>query len=282
MPFHESLHHNRIRLLLILPLFLALYLRVIPDMVKVWYNDANYSHGFIVPVIALYLLRQRSPSLKALPVRPDNLGLAIIFLGLLQLLCGWFSAEYFTTRSSFIVVLAGLILFLFGREVLKGMAVPVGYLLFMVPVPYIAYDMVAFPLKLLVTRLSVFVLHALGIAVMREGNIIMFPAATFEVADACSGIRSLVSLVALAAAYAVLQRTTMPRCWLIILSALPIAVAANTARVVITGILAQWWGAKAAEGFFHEFAGMAVFLCALVLLISFGELIRRYGVTSNE
>jgi len=113
--------------------------------------------------------------------------------------------------------------------------------------------------------------------VIRDGNIIMFPATTLEVADACSGIRSLVSLLAIAVAYAFTIRTTTIRRWVMILSAIPIAVATNSLRVIVTGILAQWWGSKAAEGFFHEFAGMAVFMLAMVLLIAFGECIRRRG-----
>lgn len=281
MPFYESLHHNRIPLLLILPVFLAMYCKVIPEMVITWSHDGNYSHGFIVPLIAIYLLRQRWDALRELSVKPDNRGLAIICLGLILLLSGWFAAEYFTMRSSLIINIAGLILFLFGRDILQILAVPIGYLLFMIPIPSIVYDLIAFPLKQCVTRLSVSALHALGVAVIREGNIIMFPAATFEVADACSGIRSLISLAALAAAYAVLQPISTPRRWLIILSALPIAVAANALRVIATGILAQWWGARAAEGFFHEFAGIAVFLCALILLISFGELLRRFRITKH-
>jgi exosortase len=157
------------------------------------------------------------------------------------------------------------------------MALPLGYLIFMVPIPYIIYDMAAFPLKLFVTRVSVAFLKIVGVVVMREGNIIMFPTTTLEVADACSGIRSLISLLAIAVAYAFVMQTSNARRWIIIFSAIPIAVATNALRVIITGILAQWWGAKAAEGFFHEFAGMAVFVLAMVMLVTFGELLRRAG-----
>jgi exosortase len=185
-------------------------------------------------------------------------------------------------RTSLIVLLAGMTLFWFGREVLKGMALPLGYLIFMVPIPYIIYDMIAFPLKLFVARVSVAFLKIVGVVVIREGNIIMFPTTTLEVADACSGIRSLISLLAIAAAYAFLMKTSTARRWLIIFSAVPIAVASNALRVIVTGILAQWWGAQAAEGFLHEFAGIAVFALALVLLIVFGEMLRRCGQATHE
>ena len=152
----------------------------------------------------------------------------------------------------------------------------------MVPIPYIIYDMLAFPLKLFVTKVSVAFMKSVGVVVMREGNIIMFPSTTLEVADACSGIRSLISLLAIAVAYSFLIKTSNARHWVIIFSAIPIAVATNALRVIVTGILAQWWGAKAAEGFFHEFAGMAVFVLAMALLVGCGELLRRIGVRAHD
>lgn len=282
MTFHKALKQYRLQLFLVFPLLAAMYFRIVPDMVKVWYNDENYSHGFLVPLIAGYFLWQRWPDLKEREVKPDWLGLVIIILGVLQLLVAWLGTEYFTMRTSLIVLLVGMTLFWFGREVLKGMALPLGYLIFMVPIPYIIYDMAAFPLKLFVTKVSVAFLKIVGVVVLREGNIIMFPTTTLEVADACSGIRSLISLLAIAAAYSFVMKTSDVRRWIIIFSAIPIAVATNALRVIITGILAQWWGAKAAEGFFHEFAGMAVFVLAMVMLVAFGETLRRIGGAAHE
>lgn len=282
MSLQETLRHNRLHLILILPLLAAMYSRIVPDMVKIWYLDGNFSHGFIIPLITIYLLRQRWTELKELPVLPANTGLFVIILGLLQLLTGWFAGEFFAMRSSLIVILAGMVLFLFGREVFKVMALPLGYLVLMVPIPYIIYDVFAFPLKLYVTSISVAVLRLMGVVVVREGNIIMFPATVFEVADACSGIRSLVSLIAFAVAYVFMARISGVSRWFIILSAVPIAIATNVMRVVITGILAQWWGAKAAEGFFHEFAGAAVFISALILVLAFGEALRRHQVHCHD
>jgi exosortase len=282
MTFSETLKTYRIQLMLILPLLAWMYYTIVPDMVRQWHQDENYSHGFLVPLIAGYFIWQRWPNLKARTVKPDGLGLVVIVWGLLQLLVAWFGSEYFTMRSSLIVLLAGMTLFWFGREVLKGMALPLGYLIFMVPIPYIIYDMVAFPLKLFVTKVSVVFMKMLGVVVVREGNIIMFPTTTLEVADACSGIRSLISLLAIAVAYAYVIRISNLRRWVIIFSAVPIAVATNALRVIMTGILAQWWGARAAEGFFHEFAGMAVFVLAMLMLVSCGELLRRIGGPQHD
>jgi exosortase len=281
MTFMAALNSYRLALSCTLALLVALYWNIVPSMVLQWQQDENYSHGFLVPVIAGYFLWQRWPGLKERLVKPSNLGLVVIILGLLQLLISWLGSEYFTMRSSLIVLLAGLVLFLFGRDILKGMILPIGYLFFMVPIPYIIYDMVAFPLKLFVTKVSVGFLKLAGVVVMREGNIIIFPATTLEVADACSGIRSLVSLLALAVAYAFFIDMSARNRWLLILSAVPIAIFTNALRVIGTGFLAQWWGAKAAEGFFHEFAGLAVFALAMVLLVAFGALLKKLSSRSE-
>lgn len=277
MTLSEACKQYKVHFLIVIPLLVGLYFKVVPDMVRDWAQDDNYSHGFLVPFIAGYFLWQRWPGIKNQEVRPNGFGLVVIALGGMQLLVAWLATEYFTMRSSLIVVLAGFVLFWFGRDILKWMALPLGYLIFMVPIPYIIYDMLAFPLKLFVTKVSVVFLQLVGVVVLREGNIIMFPTTTLEVADACSGVRSLMSLLALAVAYAFFVHTSNVRRWIIIAAAVPVAIATNALRVIVTGVLAQWWGAKAAEGFFHEFAGMVVFLLAIVLLVMVGFLVKEKG-----
>ena len=277
MTFAESLNKYKLYLITIGCLMALAYHAIIPVMVKQWYTDENYSHAFLVPFIAGYFLYLRRDSLKAASVSPWNPGLAVIILGLVQLTFGFLAGEYFTMRSSMIVLLAGIVLFLFGLEVFRQTLLPLGYLLFMVPLPYIVYNAVAFPLKLFVTRVSVHVLKLIGIVVVREGNIIMFPSITLEVADACSGMRSLVSLIALAVAYAFFKKTTTTGRSIIIASAVPIAVFTNSLRVIVTGVLAQRWGAEAASGFFHEFAGLFVFVVAMAVLMGIGRLVKEEG-----
>lgn len=275
--FQDSLRENRWYLLALLPLLVLAYWTVVPGMVSDWNNDPNYSHGFLVPLIAGYFAWQKWPELRSLPVSPSNLGLLVVIGSLLLLIFGFAGTEYFTMRSSLVFLLAGIILFWFGWAVFKGLLLPVGFLLFMVPLPYIVYDAMAFPLKLLVAKFSVAALKLMGIAVLREGNIIMFPQTVLEVADACSGLRSLMSLLALAVAYAVFsQRSNLMRV-IMVLSAVPIAIATNMFRVIATGVLAQFYGAAAAEGFFHEFAGLAVFALAMILLFVLGAVLRKVG-----
>lgn len=273
MTLSESLKTYRVWLVFALILLAGLYRVIVPDMARQWYEDANYSHGFVVPLIAAYFAYDRRRELLDTTVEPWWPGLALFFFGLLQLVIGWLATEFFTMRSSLVVTLAGLTLFFFGKRLFRLMLLPLGYLLFMIPLPYIVYDSIAFPLKLFVTKVSIAVLKLAGVVVMREGNIIMLPATTLEVADACSGIRSLISLLALAVAYSFFLRLTPLKRCLLILSSIPIAICANAFRVVGTGFLAQYWGARAAEGFFHEFAGMAVFVVAITLLVSLGALL---------
>ncbi|WP_282755077.1 exosortase A [Desulfuromonas thiophila] len=277
--WREVLWRDRWHLLVLLALLVGLYGRIVPAMVADWLHDPNYSHGLLVPLMAGYFAWQRWPRLALEPVRPDSIGLLLVLAALLLLVFGRAATEYFTMRVSLILLLAGILWFWYGRSLLRLLALPLGFLLLMVPLPYILYDAVAFPLKLLVARFSVLVLKLLGIAVLREGNLIQFPQLVLEVADACSGLRSLMSLLALAVAYAFISQTAPLKRLLIILAAVPIAIITNMFRVVVTGVLAQRYGAAVAEGFFHEFAGLAVFVLALLLLFFLGALLRRWRLS---
>lgn len=272
--FSAVLRNNRLQIWLLVPLLIAAYATVVPDLVGQWSDDPNYSHGFLVPLISIWFAWQRRDELRTAVVRPSTWGLVVILAALALLVVGIAGTEYFTQRFSLVLLLAGIVLFWFGREVFKILALPIVFLVFMVPLPYIVYDAIAFPLKLFVAKFSVLSLKALGVIVLREGNIIMFPNTVLEVADACSGLRSLVSLAALAVALAFVTQKTAGKRTLLILMALPIALFTNMLRVIVTGFLAQYYGAAAAEGFFHEFAGLAVFALAMVLLVLTGVFLR--------
>ncbi|MDY0227678.1 MAG: exosortase/archaeosortase family protein [Desulfomicrobium apsheronum] len=277
MTLVQTLRTHRFELFALVLLLGTLYHSIVYEMVLDWKMDDNYSHGFLVPFIALYLAYLRKDDLLAVVVRPCNAGLAIVGLGLGMLSLGWLATEYFTMRSSLVIIMAGSVLYLLGWEVFKILLAPMCYLLLMVPIPYIIYDAAAFPLKLIVTKVSVLSMKALGIVVWQEGNILMFPNITLEVADACSGLRSIMSLLALGAAYAfVLHSKTRDRV-ILILSTLPIAIFTNCLRVIATGVLAQYFGSAAAEGFFHEFAGLFVFGAAVVMFVALGSALKRWS-----
>ncbi len=277
MTFSETIKAHKFELLAFVLLLGAVYHSIVPDMVLDWKKDDNYSHGFLVPFIAGYLAYMRRDDLLAAEVRPANAGLGIVALGLLMLFLGWLGTEYFTMRSSMVVITAGAVLYLLGWKIFKILLAPLAYLLLMVPIPYIIYDAAAFPLKLFVTKVSVLAMKALGVVVLQEGNILMFPNITLEVADACSGLRSIMSLLALGAAYAFLFFPRTRDRVILILSTLPIAVLTNCLRVIATGILAQYFGSAAAEGFFHEFAGLFVFAGAVVMFVALGTFLKRWS-----
>lgn len=253
----------------------ALYAPVVNRMVAAWMQYDDYSHGFLVPLVSAYFLYCRRAGLRDAEMRPAWVGLGVLALGLAQLLAGSLAGEYFTQRTSLLVVLAGLVLLLLGWQALRLSLPPLAYLVFMVPIPEIVYNSVAFPLKLMVTNLSVASLKLLDVAVLQEGNILIFPNVTLEVADACSGLRSLVSLAALGTAYAFIQPFPGWARLLLMVATVPIAVATNALRVVCTGLLAQHMGPEAAEGFLHEFAGLFVFAMAMLMVLGLGVLLRR-------
>jgi exosortase len=275
MTLSESVQRHRFHLLLTLLLLAGLYSSVIPGMVVQWYQDDNYSHGFLIPVIAGYFLYQRLDILKETRAVPSNLGLFVIVIALCQLIVASLCTEYFTLRLSLVVMIAGMVLYFFGAEVFKSVRLPILYLIFMIPLPYVLYNGLTFPLKQFISRISVGFLKSIGIAVLQEGNIIILASTTLEVADSCSGIRSLVSLLAIATAYAFYLHFSRPCTWIIILSAVPLAIFSNALRVIATGILVQHWGARAAEGMFHEMAGMAAFALSLILIVALGTMMHR-------
>ncbi|NVN97964.1 MAG: EpsI family protein [Geobacteraceae bacterium] len=273
MTFSETIQRYRLHLLGIILLLLCVYFSVLKGMVLQWYSDDNYSHGFLVPIISGYFLYDRRAAYKNTVVSPWRPGLAVIIFGLLQFILGYLATENFTMRLSFIVLLAGLVLYLFGRELFRQLLLPLGYLIMMVPLPYILYNMVAFPLKLFITRCSVALLQLFGIVVLREGNIIMFPATTLEVADACSGMRSIMSLLAMGIAIAFFIRMTPTKRTMLISFSIPVAIFTNMLRVVITGVLVHNFGAQVAEGLVHELSGLLVFVVAMAILVWIGSLL---------
>ena len=258
-------------------LLLALYHHILQGLAADWYNDPDYSHGFLVPFISGYFVWERWHRLKGLARTPSHAGIALLACGLFLLVLGSIGAELYLQRSSLIVVIAGLILLILGRAHLKLLALPIAFLFFMVPLPAIVVNLVSFPLQLFAAKTAAFCLFNLGIPVLREGNVIALAGTTLEVAEACSGIRSLQALLALGTIFAYFSQRVMWKRWVLILLSIPIAIVANAFRVTGTGVLAQYWGAEAAEGFYHTFSGLSVFVAAFLLLLASGVLLSRIG-----
>jgi exosortase len=254
---------------------LLVYWQVFARLVDAWIVDGNYSHGFLILPLAGYFAWERRARLGAAAVRPSWLGLPIIAGGIMVLLAGLLGSELFLTRVSLLFTLVGIVLFLFGWAHLRILMFPLAFLLLMIPIPTIIFNQIAFPLQLFASRVGESAIAAAGIPVLREGNVIVLANTSLEVAEACSGIRSLISLLTLGLVYGYFAD---PRGWVraaIAASTVPVAILANGGRVAGTGIAAHWYGREAAEGFFHDFSGWAVFVVAFAMMLLVQQTIVR-------
>jgi exosortase len=246
----------------------ALYAPVLFRLSQDWWSDPDYGHGMLVPIFSAYVIWRGIGSYGSLPWRPARTGLAVIYVALGLLAAGLFGAELFLSRVSLLVLIAGIVLALAGRPLLSAIRFPLLYLLFMIPLPRIIYNQITFPLQLFTSRLAADCLRLAGIAVLREGNLVFVPHYSLEVAQACSGIRSLMSLVALAVAYGYFaERRLWVRIALAILM-VPVAILCNGFRVFGSGFLGNSFGPELAEGFFHTFSGWLIFLTAALVMFS--------------
>src|SRR6266853_3397332 len=240
-------------------LVVALYGPVVIQMVVQWWHDPDYSHGFVVPLFVSYVLCQRRHDLRQVLFAPNSLGFPVMLGAIGLLLVGTLGAELFVSRCSLLFLFAGMILFFAGWKMLRAVAFPLAFLMLMIPLPSLIYNQAIFPLQFLASRLASNSLELLRIPVLREGNVLVLPNYSLEVIEACSGIRSLMSLIALAAAYGYfVDRRVWARITLVVLM-LPIAVASNALRVVGAGVVTYFWGSQYAEGFFHFFQGWLIF-----------------------
>jgi len=263
--------------LLLLAVLGVVFGRVISGLVTDWWVDPNYSHGFLVPFVCAYFIWRKRDRLAFDPDRPSRRSYAFAAAGLLLLILGTAGAEYYSQRIGFVLALYGVLGYLGGERFAREIRFPFVYFLFAVPLPYLIYYAFTLPLQTLAAKEAVYGLRLMGIAAARDGNIIHLSGTSLEVAEACSGLRSLMSFLALGAALAYLaQRRTWKR-WVLFLVNVPIAIAGNAMRVIATGIGTVVAGPEFAEGTVHTALGMVMFGFGLVLLFIVHRILQCIG-----
>lgn len=260
----------------------ALYWHVAIAMATQWATDANWGHGFLVPPFALWLAWRDRKRWQDAGGEGSWIGLLGVAGAIVLLVLGSLAAELFTTRFSLIVLLASTVLLLGGWRRLRALAFPIGFLLLMIPWPAVVYAQVTFPLEFLASRWAAEALRMAQVPVLREGNLLVLSNYTLQVAQACSGIRSLVSLVTLAVSYAYVAEKRMAIRLILVAMMVPIAVVSNAFRIFGTGVLTAEVSTRLAHGFFHEFSGWLVFLAATLLMLATHWTLRRIATLRRD
>jgi exosortase len=248
-------------------LVIVLYAPILQGLIKQWWTDPDFSHGFLVPLFAGYVIWITRQYWQVIPPQPDDKGLFVILGAMCMLVGGSIAAVLFVSRLSMLVLLFGIVLYLAGREMVRAMAFPLGFLFLMIPPPDIIYNQITFPLQLWASRVAFTFLQWVHVPVLLEGNILLLPNYSLEVAEACSGIRSLLSLIALALAYGYIAEK---RGWLrvlLVVITIPVAILSNSLRVFGTGLATYLIGPEWANGFLHEMSGLVLFLLAAGFIV---------------
>jgi exosortase len=258
--------------------FFWAYWPVLPGLAAQWWNEPEYSHGFLIPLVSAVLIWSKRDDLRQATITSGYWGLALMAFAVVVYIVGSVGADLFLQRVSLVVMLAGGVLYVAGAEVLRIVLFPLAILVLMIPLPGIIFNAVAFPLQLFAAQVSSAVLEVCGIPVFREGNVMHLAAASLDVEEACSGIRSLMSLTALTVIYTYLVHTSwIPRV-ILMMAVVPIAIIVNVFRVTVTGLLAHYASLDTAMDVFHTAGGVPVFLIAAGLLLGISHLLRFVGV----
>src|SRR6202050_4247670 len=242
------------------------YAPVLWRLVEQWNSDPDMGHGFFVPVVAGFIVWQNRRELLALTPSPNWWGLAVVLYGALQLYVATLGAELFLARTAFVISVIGIVLLLGGTGYVRLLAFPLFLLFFMIPIPTVVYNSITFPLQILASRVSTEALSLMQIPVLREGNVLELAQQKLSVVEACSGIRSLLSLTFLSLVYGYFFESKIWMRVVLFLSTIPIAIVANASRVTLTGILTEY-KPELAEGFFHTASGWVIFMVALAIMV---------------
>lgn len=256
-----------VTLLLAVAAAIGLYAPVLAGLVRQWWIEPASSHGLLLVLVAGVVVHRRWPQLRALPLEPRDGGLGIVAAGLLIFAAGTITGDIFILRASLPLVIAGATLLLGGTRHLRLLTAPLGLLVLAIPLPAVIVTHATMPLQLIASQVAAGVLQVCQVSVLRQGNLLMLDRVTLEVADVCSGLRSLISLISVTAVCAAFFSMNARRVVLLMAAAIPVAIIGNGLRVAATGLLSTWIGEAAAQGFIHDLTGYVAFagMCAIIV-----------------
>jgi exosortase len=248
------------------------YAPVLARLIDQWNNDEDMGHGFFVPVIAAYIAWQDRDKLLGRPIKPNYWGLAIVVFAAIQMYIGTLGAELFLARTAFVEAVIGCVLFLGGTHALRVLMFPLLLLCFMVPIPSVIYNRITFPLQLFASQVAAYALEILGVPVLRDGNVLELPSQRLSVVEACSGIRSLLSLTFLSLVYGYFFDKKPWMRVALLFATVPIAILANAGRVTLTGLMSEI-NPELTQGSAHTASGWVIFMIALAMMVVTHQLI---------
>jgi exosortase len=257
----------------IFTLFFVLFSQVLKDMYQIWRWDGDNAHGLLVPFISGFLIWKKREELKRIEIKPSFIGLVVIVVSLILFGLFFKGGILVMTRLTLVSTFLGIVIFNYGIKIFYAFLFPLLFLTFMIPIPLSIIGLISFPLQLLMSKISAFIIGMFSIPVYREGNMLYFSETILEVAQICSGIRSLIAFVLLGVLFSYIIKCSNFKKLLLISSAIPLAFFVNIIRVSGTGILAHFFGNKIATGFLHDFSGIVVFIIGIILYMVLGKLI---------
>jgi len=266
-----------VKLAILLLLWCLLFSPVMLELWSDWMNHSDNSHGFLVPLISIYFILEKRKKIQFNTLSSSILGLIVLIISLLVYVISFAGDIAFISRIMMLVSLIGMLLYNFGKDVVKTFAFPLLFLFFMIPVPVSLLERISIPLQLFASIVSTQLIQLFSIPVYQEGNVLYFAQTQLEVAQACSGLRSIVALTMLSVIFVYLTRKGVARKIILLTSAIPIALLANIMRVTGTGILAHLYGSVVARGFLHEISGLVVFVFGFLVLSLEFSLLNKIG-----
>lgn len=265
------------KIMLLFALWGVAFFPVYPDLAAAWLTSANSdnSYGMFVPLISLYFIWAKRKQLAQTGLSNPPAALLLLLLSLLCYLASYGGGLVFLQRAMLVCSLNALVWYLFGTKFYCLLKFPLLYLIFAVPIPESVVSIVSFPLQTYATVFSTHIIQAVGIPVYREGHMLYFSQTQLEVAEACSGIRSMSAMLMLSAVFMHQVDNGRARKMIMVLSSVVIAFVANIVRVSGTGILAHFYGAGVARGFLHQFSGITVFVFGFLMMFALYNVVNR-------